>query len=225
MYEGGLLSADGRGWQQLRSLMLARPGYLGFIDPVFCMPGGGEYFIHETLGCGASASVWRVTPTASPETPYACKRYSDSGFAAFLKDRDMMTLFQAKAIARVPRIVAASDCAPVGAVLIVEPIGTRIRELTRVCFLDLLDTLEAVHRVGVVNRDIRLANIMCHGDSILLIDWNCAVCSRDAVHHSGTLRNASNTVLAAVAGGSMYVPTPQDDLIAVVRLLAQQVDL
>jgi serine/threonine protein kinase len=48
------------------------------------------------------------------------------------------------------------------------------RCLSRPHYLQLLNTLEAVHAGGMFNCDIKPSNVFMHGDNVVLCDWGSA---------------------------------------------------
>jgi tetratricopeptide (TPR) repeat protein len=99
--------------------------------------------------------------------------------------------------------------------------GHLTREETLKLGRDLLDALEAVHRLGIVHRDVKPANIFLVEGRALLADFGIA-------RASGPQTVATDSAKAGVAGTPGYMPpeqafgwevTPQTDLYAAAMVL------
>jgi predicted Ser/Thr protein kinase len=142
------------------------------------------------LGTGGQGSVWLAEDTRL-ERPVALKELAQPrGGSADLDERRMRVLQEARALARVrhPAIVPIHDLFFIGddPWIVMEYIGGRgLDQIIRAGTLDersiagiglhVLRGLAAVHRAGIVHRDVKPANILVADDgSVFLVDFGIA---------------------------------------------------
>lgn len=120
-----------------------------------------------------------------------------------------------------PYIVMLSDdhsevgMLPVGAPisassLIIPGIGSTIIE-------NVLDALTFLHSRGMIHRDVRTANVVLHGRTAILIDFDAAAPAGVLTTHMGGFICTPQDVLRNP--GQQYIPKPADDLLAVVLMV------
>ena len=82
-------------------------------------------------------------------------------------------------------------------------------------FLQLLNTLEAVHAGGMFNCDIKPSNVLMHGDNVVLCDWGSAVFT---IFNNPLPKRSVGTI--GYCDFTLIKPAPPDashDLMALVR--------
>lgn len=85
-------------------------------------------------------------------------------------------------------------------------------------FNGLLRDLCAIHKAGLVHRDIRLANILMVGNAAKLIDFGFAKAPGTSESIEGTVATASQAVLAAAIQDEDVVYNPKDDLESLLKV-------
>lgn len=85
-------------------------------------------------------------------------------------------------------------------------------------FSGLLADLCAIHEAGLVHRDIRPSNILIMDDDAKLIDFGYATAPTISKELLGTLKTASQAVLAAAIQGHEISYRPEDDLESLLKV-------
>ena len=85
----------------------------------------------------------------------------------------------------------------------------------------LVDTLECAHERMVVNRDVRMENIMVADSQFVIVDWGYAATLNDPVSYAGTTYFASARVLKLLEeGAKVFATNASDDLVSLVQSLS-----
>ena len=165
------------------ALLLQPPAYFGYMH--FDMTG---FSIDKIIGQGARTYVFKVS--RGNEEPCALKVFENLDEY----DTELSNLNQLHGILQnklefnhVPKImnfhmmVTETISGKKYRALMSLPLCVPIRPerggrlLRSSHFLQLLNTLEAVHAGGMFNCDIKPSNVMMHGDNVVLCDWGSAV--------------------------------------------------
>lgn len=150
----------------------------------------GRYHLQENLGAGASGAVYRaIDPRSSNASPVAIKCIPLSSHARVVKAREE-TIFHRLA-AKIPGVVGIHnvfeedgwlfivlDCYPgdMFTLVIDEKHYVGRDDLIKSVFLQLLDTVQELHRIGIYHRDIKPENVLVNGDGsqVKLADFGLA---------------------------------------------------
>jgi len=78
----------------------------------------------------------------------------------------------------------------------------------------LLDSLETMHAVGIIHRDIRPSNItVCSSElNPVLIDWASAEKTQSSTSYVGTIHYAAQDALSTLENIEVRIPSPEHDL-------------
>lgn len=154
----------------------------------------GRYRLAYKLGDGGMGSVWLADDTLLDRS-VALKELIQRGAPNNLEERRMRALQEARAMARVrhPAIVPIHDVFFIDddPWIVMEYIkGQSLHDIIRERTLDertiakiglqVLRGLMAVHRAGVVHRDVKPMNILVADDSVFLVDFGIARITGDA---------------------------------------------
>lgn len=83
-----------------------------------------------------------------------------------------------------------------------------------------MDVLQAAHNRSIVNRDVRIENIMIAEGRLFLVDWGFAACLQEDALYAGTTYYASDRVLTLLESGKeQFVFKASDDLVSLIRAL------
>ncbi|KAI5067896.1 hypothetical protein GOP47_0016241 [Adiantum capillus-veneris] len=135
---------------------------------------------------------------------------------------DVSNLERLQGIKGIPKIVMSDP----PSVLLITPVAEQFN-LAQLCknkmynrVGELVETLECAHNRGIVNRDIRIANILIAEDQFIIVDWGFATSSNEPEEYAGTSHFASTRVLKILEEGHYtLVFEPSDDLVSLVRSL------
>lgn len=179
---------------------------LGFED--IDNPFDSEYVHTALLGVGVSTQgVYAI----DQHPDYVLKLFKTNearGEATMLKQLENLD------VPHVPKLIKEHDRA-----LILSPRCEHIYHITCHQALQLLETLQHVHKHGFVHRDIRPANLLVQRNgSILVNDWGFTVPIDTEQPYAGTLIHASDAVLKKLSEGQANIRvTAADDLVSFVR--------
>lgn len=172
------------------------------------------------LGTGAQGRVY------STLEPMGCfiKHYDD----ATDQGAELTILLALRGVAGVPAVLGSTTedppavlCSPVGASLSLS--RGDVPQMVRVA-RSCIGVLRDVHARGIVHRDLRLSNILLHGQGVLVIDWASATTVQDSPLHAyqGAVHFAAGDVLAALAADPVHRRVhylPQHDLEGLVKTI------
>eukprot|EP01112_Ceratiomyxa_fruticulosa_P016247 TRINITY_DN487_c0_g1_i3.p1 TRINITY_DN487_c0_g1~~TRINITY_DN487_c0_g1_i3.p1 ORF type:complete len:742 (-),score=143.31 TRINITY_DN487_c0_g1_i3:99-2324(-) len=209
---------------------------LGYENTVFQDTKNNVYKIQSVLGTGSSAVVYS---SKLGNELFAIKHFT--GIEGFRHERKMLKYCEDK---NVPNLIKYVGEDTQNNALILSPVGKHFFRKS-FDFLDdffgsestenpeeffefniehlrqLIDTVELMHKSGVIHRDIRFANIHLNPENnkIFLSDFGCAhMVSQGYALFMGYRIFASPKVLEAYEKSRMYKPQPSDDLEAIVKL-------
>ena len=168
---------------------------------------------HRFLGAGATSNVYEV----EKDNQLCALKVPVDGYVL---DKDVTYLKELQDVDGIPRLVES-----IGSMLVLEPVGRvvdRIVDMTEasVNLGDLVDVLYSAHQRNIVNRDVRIENIMIAkslvkgstADRPFLLDWGFAA----TLDGAGSRVTASDEVLRQIADG-LVVYSFADDLVSLVR--------
>lgn len=167
------------------------------------------------LGQGACGSVYEV------EGGKVLKVFGRARHEAedCLKEEDALRRLADSNVAGVPRVVEKLGTTA----LLLSPLGGR-GSLSLQGAKSLVTTLQAVHKVGYVHRDLRPSNLVTtEGGSAMIIDWGAAGPIDNPERYCGSMCAASDKFLILHKDGEWpegSVYTAKDDLVAAVRTVA-----
>lgn len=169
------------------------------------------------LGEGATSNVYvaKVNNQA-----YAVK-VAKAGHSVSL---DIENLQKLKGIKGIPSIVS-SYSHPASAMFITPvceqfSLELMFRKKMQTRLGELVDTLKCAHDRCIVNRDIRVSNILIAEDQFIIVDWGYATTLHKSVSYAGTTHFASAKVLNMLEKGVCAFPIEvSDDLVSLVRSL------
>lgn len=205
----------------LRSLFLELPAGLGYKPPELRV-NGTSHPITGVYGRGASATVYKARLNGQPVAVKAFSRDVLEGM------REKETLARCQH----PNVVqclgeASLYCAGEYSYAILLPVVTLFRTspkdgralLLHRHLSQLVDAVEAEHKAGLVDRDIRPVNLGLLGLDLVKIDLGFAIEVGRACFYRGTLDFASDRILKHLeeARDDPVTVTPADDLHSVVR--------
>ena len=205
------------------ALLLQPPAYFGYMH--FDM---AEFRIDKIIGQGAHTFVFKVS--RGNEEPCALKVFmkSDEYDTELSNLNKLHGILQNKLeFNHVPKImnfhmmVTETISGMKYGALMSLPLCVPIRPerggrlLRSSHFLQLLNTLEAVHAGGMFNCDIKPSNVLMHGDNVVLCDWGSAVFT---IRNNPLPKRSVGTI--GYCDFTLIKPAPPDashDLMALVR--------
>jgi len=148
----------------------------------------GRYRLHSMIGRGGTGAVWRAEDRQLAR-PVAIKQIVTSEHRSMRSRARALREGQAVAHLRTPGVVQVYDVIDVGpyVYLVMELVNApSLSQLVRrrgplepvdaaVAGRSILSTLRAIHRAGVVHRDVKPSNILVDGDSLRLTDFGIAL--------------------------------------------------
>lgn len=213
-----------------------KPPKLGFSDPIGPMlqrlgyPSNsivGEFALRESFPLEAGV-VPRTIPTGLTDTSLkqrprmAVKRskYPNSG-ALDQEVSVLLTIRQFKGHKSLPYIVHLSeDHSEIGILPIGQPITSSTLSVSGLgvkLVEGVLNGLGFLHRLGFIHRDVRQANVVLHGTTAVLIDFDAAAPAGQLTSHMGGCICMPEEVL--LNPGAPYIPRPAHDYLAVVLMV------
>ena len=177
--------------------------------------GGQQYRLCRWLGEGATSNVYAV----NVENVECAVKVAKPGHSVSMDVRNLERLQDIKGI---PTLVMSK----LPSILVITPVAEQF-SLELLCkkgmhehLGELVDTLQCAHSRGIVNRDIRIANILIAEDQLIIVDWGYATSSNEPDSFAGTAHFASTRVLNMLEEGQCtFVFEPSDDLVSLVRSL------
>jgi predicted Ser/Thr protein kinase len=192
----------GVGGNYLFTLLSQLPELLGWCGQF--VVNARTYDVEKKLGEGLTSTVWESEGCA-------IKQYRADFKDIKLDEIRFLKLMTE--IENVPHLVEIGDD-----FIIMEPVGKKIEILCKYHIRSLLKTLEAVHALGIVHRDVRLTNIVELNGAVLLLDWGYATNANMSAPYRGSIHYASNDILASNDFPNI-VAIPQHDLYMLVRVV------
>lgn len=213
-----------------------KPPKLGFSDPIGPMlqrlgyPSNsivGEFALREWFPLDAGV-VPRTIPTGLTDTSLkqrprmAVKRskYPNSGAL----DQEVSVLLKIRRFQghkSLPYIVHLSeDHSEIGILPIGQPITSSTLSVSGLgvkLVEGVLNGLGFLHRLGFIHRDVRQANVVLHGSTAVLIDFDAAAPAGQLTSHMGGCICMPEEVL--INPGEPYIPRPAHDYLAVVLMV------
>jgi hypothetical protein len=204
-----------------------KPGFLFLCDLLKCPvppPPRPEFSKHRVavdgfLGEGAVSCVYAATNDAhtTKSNRWALKNFIDekTSFEDYTIEVENLERVQGPGV---PVLVAKAF-----PFILLQPVMRHFNEIcvSRSLILSLMETLERVHKLEIVHRDIRPCNILFDSDCPYINDWNTAANAYAPVKYKGTTSYASPRLLDLfIADPTQNIaPTPADDLHSFVRCI------
>jgi serine/threonine protein kinase len=157
-------------------------------DHKFYIPQIKEFVLQDFLGSGSFSFVYKVHRAANDEKYYAAKVFKD--YQHFRTEKATLELLETMKVKNVPRIVNISEATFGGSlrnVLILEPVADKLeapgytdyRSLTLRDIEGAIETLEAMHKLKILHRDLRPPNLLLQSEGILISDFGCTLLHQD----------------------------------------------
>lgn len=201
--------------ESLAGMMCCAKENLGICLQRSIVVGQEEYRLWRWLGEGATSYVYAV----DVGSVQCAAKVAKPGHSISM---DVSNLEKLQDIKGIPKIVMSDP----PSVLLITPVAEQLnlaqlfknKMHNRVG--ELVETLECAHNRGIVNRDIRIANILIAEDQFIIVDWGFATSSNEPEEYAGTSHFASTRVLKILEEGQYtLVFEPSDDLVSLVRSL------
>jgi hypothetical protein len=150
----------------------------------FCVPDFSGYSVVNVLGAGSSSVVYKVQ---KEDTLFAAKVHKTADDC----DAEYQVLCKLAGISNVPKFaekIGEYAGSHHRATLIMSPVSCPVeapgftinRSLTSKDIFDMVNVLEAAHKLNIIHRDIRPPNLfLCEGGGVLVSDWGCALMDQD----------------------------------------------
>lgn len=201
--------------ESLAGMMCCAKENLGICLQSSIVVGQEHFRVGRWLGEGATSKVYAVY-VGNVE---CAAKVAKPGHSISMDLRNLEKLQDIKGI---PKIVMSD--AP--SVLLLTPVAKQFN-LVQLCknqmynhVGELVGTLECAHKRGIVNRDIRTANILIAEDQFIIVDWGFATSANELDKYAGTIHFASSRVLEILKKGHyIFAFEPSDDLVSLVRTL------
>ncbi|KAK9692438.1 hypothetical protein K7432_014341 [Basidiobolus ranarum] len=177
-----------------------------------------SYSYVKALGEGATSTVYQVKLTDPSwkhiEKDGVIKAYFDN-FSYLMENEKQKLLDLADYGSGIPKFIAQGNPPSI----LMTPCGQPIKKLKARDCEKIVKILKYAHSKNIVHRDLRQANILIFKNSVVINDWGFAVESEVNAVYQGTIKTASDRILALLANGYNYFPCfPSDDLCSFVKL-------
>ena len=177
--------------------------------------GQQQYCLGRWLGEGATSNVYVV----NVDNAECAVKVAKTGHSI---SRDVINLTKLEKIKGIPTIVMSDSQSH----MFIKPVAEQFtlellwRKKMHMRLGELVDTLQSAHGRGIVNRDVRAANILIAEDQLIIVDWGFATSINEPDIYAGTTHFASAKVLKMLDEGqcAFSVDVP-DDLVSLVRSL------
>lgn len=200
--------------ESLAGFMCCSLETLGIYENSICVEQK-QYSLGRWLGEGTTSNVYAV----KVDNAECAVKVAKAGYSISM---DVTNLSKLKDIKGIPKIVTSDSQSN----LIITPVAEQFtlmllfKKKMHRRLGDLVDTLHCAHERGIVNRDVRVANILLAEDEIIIVDWGFAASLNEPHSYAGTTHFASTKVLKKLAAGQdTFVFDASDDLVSLVRSL------
>ncbi|RHZ62266.1 hypothetical protein Glove_341g79 [Diversispora epigaea] len=188
------------GWKYLVTFMKSTPEALGWVEPSLKF-GSETVNLIGVIGAGRTSIV------------YAGKHNGKSVAVKISRERDALSLLSSLNSPHIAKILFYSDDA-----LVMTPCGKKINNLQKKDIKDIITTLQKVHSLGIIHRDLRKYNFLRDSNgNILVIDWGYSFYSSDNAEFAGALECMPDEVLKSLSKGEKIVYGGKVDLMCFVR--------
>jgi len=205
---GGIgLPEETQGKNHLLSLLSATLSQLGFEELTFQI-NNLQIVASGFLGEGLTSRVYKANYR---QEDVAIKHFKQEYISHLQKETSSIDILCKNNIVGIPTIKFIGQN-----FFVMTPVGSKIQQFTKATVTQALQILKTIHNIGIVHRDVRLNNFILYNQKLFLIDWSFATSFAAPDPYRGTLYYASNAILQSHPN---VVPTPQDDLHALVRVV------
>jgi len=218
-----VVEGEAEKWFRSDVLSLADEGtrrvFFGLLGAVIEQPrvsfDGEAVLPKQLLGEGATSHVfcvaWRGKDCVLKRFRPNCERFYH---------REVANLTMCAAVLNITKLISKDDGIHV---LLLSPVGTPFRDdevqLTKKILMELIDAVDAVHKCGLVHRDIKFENMFVGPTGcVLLNDFGHAVSIGAEETVGGCIQNSCDRVLRAEQDKRWYVAAESDDWVMLLRM-------
>ena len=204
--------ADNTGWRSLVTIMESTSDSLGWVEPSLKF-GTETVMLVRPIGTGRTSVVYEGKYN---DVVVAVKIAKKANYHPYF-ERENTALSELLGLNshHIPRILFSSADA-----LVISQVGERIDNLRKEDIKDIISTLQKVHLLNYVHRDLRKYNLIRdQSGNIVIIDWGFSIklVENDDFTFAGALECMPNNILQSIVNEDNIVYGPKVDLTCLVR--------
>ncbi|CAB4495538.1 kinase-like protein [Rhizophagus irregularis] len=202
------------GWKYLVTIMESSPQDLGWVEPSLKF-GSNTVILTRPISMGRTSVVYEGKHNGKSVAVKMAKK--TNYYSYFDRERRVLENLSSLESPHIPKILFYNDDT-----LVMTPLGEKINNLRKKDVRDIITTLQNVHSLGIIHRDLRkfnfLRNLNDLNSNILIVDWGYSTNnSESTLPFAGALECMPDYVLQSLINEEEITYEPQVDLICFVR--------
>ncbi|RGB34720.1 kinase-like domain-containing protein [Rhizophagus diaphanus] len=202
------------GWKYLVTIMESSPQDLGWVEPSLKF-GNNTVILTRSISVGRTSVVYEGKYNGKSVAVKMAKKANY--YSYFDRERRVLENLSSLESPHIPKILFYNEDT-----LVMTPLGEKINNLRKEDVRDIITTLQNVHSLSILHRDLRkfnfLRNLNDLSSNILIVDWGYSMNnSESTLPFAGALECMPDYVLQSLINEEEITYKPQVDLICFVR--------